>query len=158
MNGYKDHGATEPEAGLVIAAYLTAANTTDADSIAYLVADQSPGAAIVADSAYASGAALETFDDLGHTEVVKPMVRTLTVINRRDDPPPYVRDLLEVLPGTPPAKCLVGGCCSARPDGPVRGQRPPSRGDVLPSSEVTSSRDPYRSAWWGVVAKTPHCC
>ena len=34
-----------------------------------------PGAEIVADSAYASGAALETFDDLGHTPVVKPIVR-----------------------------------------------------------------------------------
>ena len=33
------------------------------------------GAEIVADSAYASGAALETFDDLGHTPVVKPIVR-----------------------------------------------------------------------------------
>ena len=34
-----------------------------------------PGAEIVADSAYASGAGFETFDDLGHTPVVKPIVR-----------------------------------------------------------------------------------
>ena len=74
-DGYKAHVATEPETGLVTAAVLTAANTPDADSIADLVADQPPGAEIVADSAYASGAALETFDDLGHTPVVKPIVR-----------------------------------------------------------------------------------
>ena len=73
-DGYKAHVATEPETGLVTAAVLTAANTPDADSIAGLVADQPPGAEIVADSAYASGAALETFDDLGHTPVVKPIV------------------------------------------------------------------------------------
>ena len=74
-DGYKAHVATEPETGLVTAAVLTAANTPDADSIADIVADQPPGAEIVADSAYASGAALETFDDLGHTPVVKPIVR-----------------------------------------------------------------------------------
>ena len=74
-DGYKAHVATEPETGLVTAAVLTAANTPDADSIEDLVADQPPGAEIVADSAYASGAALETFDDLGHTPVVKPIVR-----------------------------------------------------------------------------------
>ena len=50
-DGYKAHVATEPETGLVTAAVLTAANTTDADSIADLVADQPPGAEIVADSA-----------------------------------------------------------------------------------------------------------
>ena len=66
---------TEPETGLVTAAHLTAANTPDADSIADLVAEAPPGAEIVADSAYASGAALETFDDLGHTPVTKPIVR-----------------------------------------------------------------------------------
>ena len=73
-DGYKAHVAVEPVTGLVTAAVLTAANTPDADSIAGLVADQPPGAEIVADSAYASGAALETFDDLGHTPVVKPIV------------------------------------------------------------------------------------
>ena len=74
-DGYKAHVATEPETGLVTAAVLTAANTPDADSIADLVADQPPGAEIVADSAYASGSALETFDKLGHTPVTKPIVR-----------------------------------------------------------------------------------
>ena len=65
-DGYKAHVATEPET-LVTAAVLTAANTPDADSIADLVAEEPPGAEIVADSAYASGAALETFDKLDHT-------------------------------------------------------------------------------------------
>ena len=60
---------------LVTAVTLTAANTPDADSIKDLVAEEPPGAEIVADSAYASGAALETFDGLGHTPVVKPIVR-----------------------------------------------------------------------------------
>ena len=73
-DGYKAHVAVEPETGLVTAAVLTAANTPDADSIAGLVAEAPPGAEIVADSAYASGAALETFDGLGHTPVVKPIV------------------------------------------------------------------------------------
>ena len=73
-DGYKAHVAVEPVTGLVTAAVLTAANTPDADSIAGLVAEAPPGAEIVADSAYASGAALETFDDLGHTPVVKPIV------------------------------------------------------------------------------------
>ena len=50
----------EPETGLVTAAVLTAANTPDADSIADLVDEEPPDAEIVADSAYASGAALET--------------------------------------------------------------------------------------------------
>ena len=54
-DGYKAHVATEPETGLVTAAVLTAANTPDADSIADLVAEEPPGAEIVADSAYASG-------------------------------------------------------------------------------------------------------
>ena len=74
-DGYKAHVATEPETGLVTAAVLTAANTPDADNIGDLVADQPPGTEIVADSAYASGAALETFDELKHTPVVKPIVR-----------------------------------------------------------------------------------
>ena len=74
-DGYKAHVATEPETGLVTAAVLTAANTPDADSIADLVDEEPPDAEIVADSAYASGAALETFDDLGHTPVTKPIVR-----------------------------------------------------------------------------------
>ncbi len=74
-DGYKAHVAVEPETGLVTAAVLTAANTPDADSIADLVAEAPPEAEIVADSAYASGSALETFDELGHTPVVKPIVR-----------------------------------------------------------------------------------
>ena len=74
-DGYKAHVAAEPETGLVTAVALTAANTPDADSIKDLVAEEPPGAEIVADSAYASGAALETFDGLKHTPVVKPIVR-----------------------------------------------------------------------------------
>ena len=42
-DGYKAHVATEPETGLVTAAVLTAANTPDADSIADLVAEPTPG-------------------------------------------------------------------------------------------------------------------
>ena len=74
-DGYKAHIAAEPETGLITAVALTPANTPDAEPVAGLVAQEPPGTHIIADSAYASGSALETFDDLGHTPIVKPIVR-----------------------------------------------------------------------------------
>ena len=74
-DGYKAHIATEPETGLVTAATLTPANTPDADAVPELVAAEAAGTEIVADSVYASGATLETFNKLDHTPLVKPIVR-----------------------------------------------------------------------------------
>ncbi len=110
-DGYKAHVATEPETGLVTAAVLTAANTTDADSIADLVADQPPGAEIVADSAYASGSALETFDDLGHTPVVKPIVRKPHI---KDG---FHRDDFDIDTGARTVTCPAGHTARLRPGG-----------------------------------------
>ncbi len=59
-DGYKAHIAVEPETGLVTATALTAANSTDADSIADLIEEEPPETVILADSAYASAPALET--------------------------------------------------------------------------------------------------
>ena len=110
-DGYKAHVATEPETGLVTAAVLTAANTPDADSIADLVADQPPGAEIVADSAYASGAALETFDKLGHTPVAKPIVRKPHI---KDG---YHRDDFDIDTKGRTVTCPAGHTARIRPGG-----------------------------------------
>ena len=74
-DGYKAHIAAEPETGLVTAVKITAANKPDADLVADLVADQAPDSEVVADSAYASGPALETFDKNNLTPITKPIVR-----------------------------------------------------------------------------------
>ena len=54
---------------------LTPANTPDAEPVAGLVAGEPPGTHIIADSAYASGPTLATFDELDHTPIIKPIVR-----------------------------------------------------------------------------------
>ena len=110
-DGYKAHVATEPETGLVTAAVLTAANTPDADSIADLVAEAPPGAEIVADSAYASGSALETFDDLGHTPVVKPIVRKPHIEDG------FHRDDFDIDTGGRTVTCPAGHTTRIRPGG-----------------------------------------
>ena len=74
-DGYKAHIAAEPQTGLITAAVLTPANTPDAGIGTELVAGEPPGTHIIADSAYASGPTLATFDELDHTPVVKPIVR-----------------------------------------------------------------------------------
>ena len=110
-DGYKAHVATEPETGLVTAAVLTAANTPDADSIADLVAEAPPGAEIVADSAYASGAALETFDKLGHTPVTKPIVRKPHIEDG------FHRDDFDIDTGGRTVTCPAGHTVRIRPGG-----------------------------------------
>ena len=74
-DGYKAHIAAEPQTGLITAVALTPANTPDAEPVAGLVAGEPPGTHIIADSAYASGPTLATFDELDHTPIVKPIVR-----------------------------------------------------------------------------------
>ena len=110
-DGYKAHVATEPETGLVTAAVLTAANTPDADSIADLVAEEPPGAEIVADSAYASGAALETFDKLDHTPVTKPIVRKPHIEDG------FHRDDFDIDTGGRTVTCPAGHTTRIRPGG-----------------------------------------
>ena len=109
--GYKAHIATEPETGLITAVALTAANTPDTDSIKDLVADQPPGAEIVADSAYASGSALETFDDLGHTPMVKPIVRKPHIKGG------YHRDDFDIDTSRRKVTCPAGHTTRIRPGG-----------------------------------------
>ena len=58
---------------LVTEAELTAANTPDGDTAPALVAGEAAGTEIVADSAYASGPLLETFENRSHTTVIKPL-------------------------------------------------------------------------------------
>ena len=74
-DGYKAHIAAEPQTGLITAAVLTPANTPDAGIGTELVGEEPPGTHIIADSAYASGSALETFADNHHIAIVKPIVR-----------------------------------------------------------------------------------
>ena len=86
-DGYKAHIATEPQTGLITAAVLTPANTPDAGIGTELVGEEPPGTHIIADSAYASGPTLATFDELDHTPIVKPIVRKPHIKNgyHRDD-------------------------------------------------------------------------
>ena len=109
-DGYKAHVATEPVTGLVTAVSLTPANTPDADAIDELVAEEPP-TEIVADSAYASGAALETFDDLNHTPVVKPVVRKPRI---KDG---FHRDDFEIDTKTRTVTCPAGHTARIRPGG-----------------------------------------
>ena len=146
-DGYKAHVATEPETGLVTAAVLTAANTPDADSIKDLVAEEPPGAEIVADSAYASGAALETFDDLGHAPVVPPRSRSGATAAPcgHDAPPPSVDGLSKstntttvgrrTKHGGPKKKpATPTGTCGRPWNGPSPGS-PAAEPDVFPTEE-----------------------
>ena len=86
-DGYKAHIAAEPQTGLITAAALTPANIPDAEPVAGLVAGEPPGTEIIADSAYASGSALKTFNNNRHTPIVKPIVRKPHIKNgyHRDD-------------------------------------------------------------------------
>ena len=89
-DGYKAHIAAEPQTGLITAVALTPANTPDAEPVAGLVAGEPPGTEIVADSAYASGPTLATFDNNSpHTH--RQTHRTQTPHQRRL-PPRRLRD------------------------------------------------------------------
>ena len=89
-DGYKAHIATEPQTGLVTAVALTPANIPDAEPVAGLVAGEPPGTHIIADSAYASGPTLATFNNnRPHTH--RQTHRTQTP-HRRRLPPRRLRD------------------------------------------------------------------
>ncbi len=108
-DGYKAHIAVEPETGLVTATALTAANTTDAGSIADLIAEEPPETVILADSAYASGPALETFEEADHIPIVKPIVRKPRI------PDGYHRDDFDIDTGARTVTCPAGHTARIRP-------------------------------------------
>ena len=110
-DGYKAHVAAEPETGLITAVSLTPANTPDTDAVVDLVAQEPPGTEIIADSAYGSGSDLETFDDLGHTPVVKPIVRKPRI---RDG---FHRDYFDIDTGARTVTCPAGHTARIRPGG-----------------------------------------
>lgn len=110
-DGYKAHIAAEPETGLVTAVKITPANTVDADAVADLVADQTPGSEVVADSAYASGPALHDFDDKGLTPVTKPIVRKPRI------PDGYHRDDFEIDTEAGTVRCPAQHTIPIRPSG-----------------------------------------
>ncbi len=108
-DGYKAHVAVEPETGLVTETDLTAANSTDADSIADLVAEEPPETVILADSAYASGPALETFEESGHIPIVKPLIPKTRIKGGFD------RDDFGIDTGARTVTCPAGHTARLRP-------------------------------------------
>ena len=54
-DGYEAHVAIEPETGLVTATALTPANAADGPTGVALLAGETPGLQVLADSAYGSG-------------------------------------------------------------------------------------------------------
>ena len=86
-DGYKAHVAVEPETGIITAAKISSAHTPDADLVPDLVADQTPGTEVVADSAYASGPALQELSDRDLVPITKPITRKPRIQNgyHRDD-------------------------------------------------------------------------
>ncbi len=113
-DGYKAHVAVEPETGLVTATALTAANTTDAGSIADLIAEEPPETVILADSAYASGPALKTFEEADHIPIVKPIVRKPRI------PDGFHRDDFTIDTGARTVTCPAGHTARIRPGGTAR--------------------------------------
>ena len=86
-DGYKAHIVAEPDTGIVTAAELTAADASDAKVGARLLgadptchtdtagSDTAGSWLVLADSAYASGEALEAFTDAGWDTAIKPIER-----------------------------------------------------------------------------------
>jgi IS5 family transposase len=75
QDGFKAHLAVEPDTGLVTACSLTKAagpGSSDAEAGIDLLTDETEQLQVLADSAYATGAALATFADTGHVPLVKP--------------------------------------------------------------------------------------
>lgn len=77
----------EPETGLVTEADLTPANTPDSEPAPDLIAQGETPCEIVADSAYGSEPLLQTFEEAGHSTVIKPNTRKPRIKDRyhRDD-------------------------------------------------------------------------
>jgi hypothetical protein len=75
QDGFKAHLAVEPETGLVTACQLTKAagpGSHDAEAGIDLLTGETEQVEVLGDSAYATGEALDTFDQTGHEPLVKP--------------------------------------------------------------------------------------
>jgi IS5 family transposase len=71
-DGYKAHLAVEPETGIITAAAVTPANTSDAKVAPGLVANEPAGLEILADTAYGSAATRAELRARGHHQLIKP--------------------------------------------------------------------------------------
>ncbi len=75
QDGFKAHLAVEPDTGLVTACRLTKAAGAEAHDAVVgvdLLTDEAAPVEVLGDSAYATGEALATFAETGHTPLVKP--------------------------------------------------------------------------------------
>ena len=72
-DGYKAHVAVEPETGLITAATLTPANTSDAKTAMSLLEDEDRGLEVLADSAYGSGELRAALRERQHRQLIKPI-------------------------------------------------------------------------------------
>jgi hypothetical protein len=71
-DGYKAHVAVEPSTGLITACDLTPANEGDGPTGIKLLANESEGLDVLADSAYGSGESLAELADAEHRILIKP--------------------------------------------------------------------------------------
>ena len=71
-DGYKAHVAVEPDTGLITACDLTPANEGDGPTGVKLLADETVGLDVLADSAYGSGDTLAALDAAEHRILIKP--------------------------------------------------------------------------------------
>jgi IS5 family transposase len=112
-DGYKAHLAIEPQTGLITAAALTPANTSDAKTAIALVEDEQPGLEILADSAYGSGDTRAELRARNHRQIIKPIPLPTAVPGgfTRDD---FLVDL-EARTATCPAGVTVAIPASRRP-------------------------------------------
>jgi hypothetical protein len=75
QDGFKAHLAIEPDTGLITDCRVTRASgpgSHDAEVGIDLLTDESAPVEVLGDSAYATGEALATFQETGHTPLVKP--------------------------------------------------------------------------------------
>jgi IS5 family transposase len=72
-DGYKAHVAVEPETGLITAAALTPANAGDGPPGVELLAGETPGIEVLADSAYGAGDVRAALRAAQHRQVIKPI-------------------------------------------------------------------------------------
>jgi len=72
-DGYKANLAVEPETGIITAASLTPANAPDGPAGVALLASETPGLQVLADSAYGSGEVRAALRQQGHDQAIKAM-------------------------------------------------------------------------------------
>ena len=85
-DGYKAHIAVEPKTGIVTAAELTPANTSDGSIAGQLIRSESDSVLVLGDSGYSSGTTRAALRKAGHELAIKPMPL------RRQIPGGFTRD------------------------------------------------------------------